>query len=66
MTTHNAPPLLEVVTQMRRQLQGYIEMQTMLAEIRWHSYREHIRAGFSEEQALALCSKIFPTSGQRD
>lgn len=48
---------LKLVTQMRKDLQGHLEYATLLAELRWHSYQEHIARGFTPEQALALCSK---------
>ena len=49
--------LLEIVNQIRRDLQAHLEMQKVIAEIRWHSFNEHKAAGFTEEQALELCKK---------
>ncbi len=41
----------------RRELDNLIEMARMVATIRYESYRAHIDAGFTPEQALLLCQK---------
>lgn len=49
----------ESLAELRRNLEQMIELQTFIAEVRWHSYHEHIKAGFSPEQALVLCQKML-------
>lgn len=51
-------PLLQSVIELKGELQGLIEMQRLIAEVRWHSYHDHIKVGFTPEQALELCKKI--------
>lgn len=47
----------EALLNLRRNLQEMLEFQTVIAEVRWHSYNEHIKAGFTPEQALLLCQR---------
>lgn len=51
----NSLQLAEALTNLRRNLQPMLDLQTLIAEVRWHSYHEHIKAGFTEAQALELC-----------
>jgi len=42
----------------RRGKREMIEFQSVLAEIRFAAYQAHIQAGFTEEQALELCTDL--------
>lgn len=41
----------------RRNLDAMIDMARLVATLRYESYRAHIDAGFTPEQALDLCKK---------
>lgn len=47
------------VENLKRNADAMIEMSSLLARIRWESYRAHLAQGFTEEQALALCAKMM-------
>lgn len=45
------------IAKARRDLAAIIDMAKLVADIRYESYRAHIDAGFTPEQALLLCQK---------
>jgi len=54
----NPDHLLAAVEQLRRLLPLHIEMAQQVAATRYASYRAHVDAGFTEEQALELCRSL--------
>ena len=43
---------------LKRLAPDVIAQSVLLAEMRYANYRSHIKAGFTEAQALELCSKL--------
>jgi len=50
-----APALKEMLERVKTPM--YIDMMTVIALERMVKYRAHINAGFTEQQALELCTK---------
>lgn len=48
--------LKAAVDAMKRSLPAFIEMQSLIAQMRKASYDAHIKQGFTPEQALVLCA----------
>lgn len=46
------------VANIRKDLDSMIEMQGYIAKMRRASFDEHVKQGFSPEQALVLCMKM--------
>lgn len=41
----------------RREIDQLLDMARLVAQLRYESYRAHIDAGFTPDQALELCKK---------
>ena len=54
-------PMLGALESMKRNMPAFLEMSAVVAEIHKRSYDEHIKAGFTAQQALVLCQKLTIT-----
>lgn len=54
----NTKSLMAAVMAMKRELPAYLEMASVMAEIRRAHYDAYIKKGFTPEQALDLAKKI--------
>lgn len=54
----NADTSKAKIEAIKRGLPEMMQIQPILAELRMVSYKAHIAQGFTEDQALALCSKL--------
>jgi len=47
------------IKEMSREMPSFVKAQKALAELRMNSYKAHIEAGFTDEQAIELCKNPF-------
>ena len=50
---------IKAMEELRRSIPRMVGLHQELARARWSSYRAHLDAGFTEDQALDLCRNIF-------